>query len=209
MCDVVIIGRGGGAAEDLAAFNDERLARAIFACTVPTVSAVGHETDECIADLVADVRAPTPSAAAELCVPNGHDLISAAGGLLHRSHAYTYRAMRDARLDLESVVAHIDRQHPRARIARARQDVDAMASASRRSIDQLLETQRRRVDETTARAALLDPRDVLRRGYAIVSQRRQGCVRRITSASAARAAGNLELTFHDGTLRTSVDRDGT
>ncbi|MGH9174244.1 MAG: exodeoxyribonuclease VII large subunit, partial [Vicinamibacterales bacterium] len=95
-CDVIIIGRGGGAAEDLAAFNDERLARAIYACRAPVVSAVGHETDSCIADLVADVRAPTPSAAAELCVPNGRDVLAAAGFLVSQSRSIAVQAAREA-----------------------------------------------------------------------------------------------------------------
>ena len=203
-CDVIIVGRGGGAAEDLAPFSDERLARAIFACRVPVVSAVGHETDTCIADLVADVRAATPSAAAEMCVPNGRDLLAAAGYLITRARACATDQFRDSRDTFDSLVTCIERRNPRSRMDDARQDIDTLTAASRATIGRMLIDRRQHVDAATARATLLDPRDILRRGYAIVTTSNHSRDRRVTRAIDAAMQSNLTITFSDGAVRTSV-----
>jgi len=206
-CDVIIVGRGGGSAEDLAAFSDERVARAIFACTVPVVSAVGHETDICIADLVADVRAATPSAAAEMCVPNGTDLLATAGHLVTLARTSAVDAFRDHRAELDNVRHRIDRHHPRARIANARLDLDRLTSTTRSTVDNMLSDHRKTVATLTDRSRLLDPRDVLRRGYAIVTASDGSTPRRIVSASDARTEAALTLTFSDGSVQTRTTTD--
>lgn len=206
-CDVIIIGRGGGAAEDLACFSDERLARAIYCCRVPVVSAVGHETDTCIADLVADIRAPTPSAAAELCVPDGREMLARAGALVTQARSCAVQSTSDARSMLAATQSTIKRHSPRNHLDRARQDVDdAFESVSSRLADAMAE--RRLVIESAQRhAALLNPRDVLRRGYAIVSTT-DGCAeRRIASAADARASQYLVVSFADGRVGTTVTGD--
>ena len=202
-CDVIIVGRGGGAAEDLAAFNDERLARAIFACSVPIVSAVGHETDTCIADLVADVRASTPTAAAELCVPNGRDLLLGVGQLVIRARESAdavVRSKRDAFTGQQSVLR---RHHPRTRLATARQDVDVLHERARTAQQRAIEAWRSLVQAELDRATLLDPREVLRRGYAAVSTTHLP-PSRIRSADAARGNRRLRLTFADGEVDVDV-----
>jgi exodeoxyribonuclease VII large subunit len=203
-CDVIIVGRGGGAAEDLAAFNDERLARAIFACTVPVVSAVGHETDTCIADLVADVRAPTPSAAAELCVPNGRELLAAAGYLVTRARSEAVERFRDTRDEFDVLAARIDRRNPRSQIGDARQDIDALTASATSSIVDLLRNHRRTVETLATHASLLDPRDVLRRGFAIVTAVDGAGFRRVVTAASASQQRDLTITFSDGSVRTTV-----
>jgi exodeoxyribonuclease VII large subunit len=203
-CDVIIVGRGGGSAEDLAAFSDERLARAIFASRVPIVSAVGHETDTCIADLVADVRAPTPSAAAEMCVPNGRDLLAAAGYLVTRARTRTIELFRDASDSMSHLSTRIDRRDPRSRIGGARQDIDALTAISRSSIDRMLAERREQIAANSTRASLLDPRDILRRGYAIITTSIGATERRITRSLDAAAQPNLTITFSDGQVRTRV-----
>ena len=201
-CDVIIIGRGGGAAEDLAPFSDERLARAIFACRIPIVSAVGHETDTCIADLVADVRAPTPSAAAELCVPSGRDLLAAAGYLVTHARTQAIEQFRDTRDDVDTLTMRIDRQHPRSRLGDARQDIDALTSFRQVAVASMLHDRRKRVEAATTYATLLDPREILRRGYAIVSAPNGTSDRRITKAADASRQKNLTITFSDGSIHT-------
>jgi exodeoxyribonuclease VII large subunit len=203
-CDVIIIGRGGGAAEDLAAFSDERLARAIFACRVPVVSAVGHETDTCIADLVADVRAPTPSAAAEMCVPNGPDLLAAAGYLVTRARACAVDQFRDSRDSFDLLASQIDRRNPRSRIGDARQDIDALTASSRSTIDRMVADHRQLITSATSRAALLDPRDILRRGYAIVTTTNGTSQRRVSKAADAASHPDLTITFSDGPVHARV-----
>lgn len=203
-CDVIIVGRGGGAAEDLAPFSDERLARAIFACRVPVVSAVGHETDTCIADLVADVRAPTPSAAAEMCVPNGRDMLAVAGYLVTRARTSVIEQFRDTHDDLDALHTRIDRRHPRARLGDSRQDIDALTASCSAAIVTRLRDRRQRIDKLATHAALLDPRDVLRRGYAIVTTSNGAAGSRITNAADASGQTELTMTFSDGSVRARV-----
>ena len=142
--DLLIIGRGGGAREDLWAFNDERVARALAACPVPTISAVGHETDITICDLVADARAATPSAAAELAVPSRRETAARVAGLSHRLHA----AWR--------------RHHERAAEA-----LEGSGHAFTRAAETTVERRRARLVALAGRLEALSPLAVLARGYAV------------------------------------------
>src|SRR5579864_1069681 len=111
-CDVLIVARGGGSLEDLWAFNDERLARAIHACALPVISGVGHEIDFTIADLVADVRAPTPSGAAELVVPDRQELLNTLRGMAERLVQSGRRELRTASQLLRNLRHRLHRTHP-------------------------------------------------------------------------------------------------
>jgi exodeoxyribonuclease VII large subunit len=206
-CSVIIIGRGGGAAEDLACFNDERVARAIFGCRVPVVSAVGHETDTCIADLVADMRAPTPSAAAELCVPDGQALMGEAGLLVQQARTTAAATARSARESLTSVLLHLQRHHPRTLIDRGRLDIDDLREQAIDMLARTLEDRRTAVATVVQRAALLNPSDVLRRGYAVVSADTAIGPRRIASAAAAACHERLTVTFADGSIRVRTAQE--
>jgi exodeoxyribonuclease VII large subunit len=202
--DVIIIGRGGGSAEDLAAFNDERLARAIFGCTIPVVSAVGHETDTCIADLVADVRAATPSAAAELCVPDRAEILATVGHVVTRSRALAQESARRERTLLTDVSSTIRRLSPRERVDRGMQDLDALSLAAQQRIRALVQARRQALDASTATATLLDPRDILRRGYAIVTHLDGSNETRLSRARSAVTAGDIRVTFSDGSIDATV-----
>ncbi|HET7094821.1 MAG TPA: exodeoxyribonuclease VII large subunit [Thermomicrobiales bacterium] len=167
-CDIIIVARGGGSAEDLAAFNDERVVRAVFACRVPVVSGVGHETDWTLIDDVADVRAPTPSVAAELCVPDMTEL---------RVHIADRRLRLVRGLDRLSANEEQRLAHIRGRLRRAdpltriRDRQAAVAALLRRGGVQTHATLTRADAAVLARRSLLqalEPSAVLRRGYAVV-----------------------------------------
>jgi exodeoxyribonuclease VII large subunit len=188
--DVLIIGRGGGAATDLTAFNHERVVRTIARCPVPVISAVGHETDLSLADLAADARASTPTAAAELCVPDRHALADALGKERRRIDREIGHVLARAALDLdratealhargERAVAHGKSElhvlahrlaglHPRAQILRARGELDGLAHRLATSVRADVDAARGEFARLGAQLAALSPLAVLDRGYAMV-----------------------------------------
>lgn len=181
--DVVIIGRGGGANEDLAAFNDERVARAVAACTIPTISAVGHEVDVTLCDLVADLRAPTPSAAAEHAVPDIRQLRAAL-----RAAGASMRA---------ALVRNVDRRHRRAQALAARlRHASAIGIADRRT----------RVGRAGARLEALSPLATLARGYAVP---RDASGRTLRSAADFPPGTPFALLVADGTVHARAEGSGS
>jgi exodeoxyribonuclease VII large subunit len=177
--DVVIVGRGGGGREDLWAFNDERVARAVAACPMPTISAVGHEVDITICDLVADLRAPTPSAAAEHAVPLVDDLRADVD-------------IRAARL-LDAVAESLGASRERARGA---------ASGLRGATERLLDDSRSRMRHAAARLNDLSPLATLARGYAVARDARG---RTLSSAAAFEPGDPFELLLRDGSVRARTE----
>lgn len=164
--DVIIVGRGGGSLEDLWAFNEEPLARAIAGCPVPVVSAVGHEVDVTISDLVADVRAPTPSAAAETVVPDGAALLAQLRRTPERLGRGLRRAAHRRRAAVSDRLARLARAIER-RLVPARQSLDLGGQSLERRIRQRLERQRARVAGSAGRLEALSPLATLSRGYAV------------------------------------------
>lgn len=203
VCDVIILARGGGSAEDLAAFNDDGLARAMFAVSCPIVSAIGHETDVTIADHVADLRAPTPSAAAELCVPDRADLLDAVAMLVGQVRERCVSNLQGQRGELAVVRSDLRSYHPRTMIADQRRNTDRLLTTAQTAVRVQRERYQGTVQLHRERAALLDPRNVLRRGYAYVERvdPTDPANARVTTATDVRAGDRLTLTFHDGTTR--------
>jgi exodeoxyribonuclease VII large subunit len=144
-CDVLIIARGGGSLEDLLAFNDEAVARAIFACPIPTICGVGHETDVTIADFVADERAPTPSGAAERAVPDQAEYARALGVLQRRVVNATRRQMLALRQSLHQAERGLARSHPGTRLRQHAQRLDEIELRLHRSLKARLESSRVRL----------------------------------------------------------------
>ena len=199
--EVVIVARGGGSLEDLWTFNEEAVARAIAACAVPVISAIGHETDVTIADFVADLRAPTPSAAAEMVIPRRASLteqITAAGGRLER--ALRYRVARAIRrlheLGLDRTASLVAR-----RVGRAFQRVDDLDYRLRDWARARLAAARRRLEPLAGQLAQLSPLAVLERGYAIV-QNELGRI--IKDASEAPPGSMLHARLARGRLKARV-----
>jgi len=225
--DLVIVARGGGSIEDLWAFNEEVVVRAIAACSIPIISAVGHETDTGLSDYVADLRAPTPTAAAELAVPVRADLIATIQTLAARAERCARRYHERGRERLDALVRLLptrDRllgpQRQRAddagvrldlalerRIGRARSLLEREAGALRPAmLEQHWRAARDRLERTGRLLDSLNPDAPLARGYVRVEARPSGSA--ISTAAAARAAGTLTLRFIDGTVEARVERGG-
>ncbi|GIW15047.1 MAG: exodeoxyribonuclease 7 large subunit [Tepidiforma sp.] len=199
--DVILVVRGGGASEDLHAFNDERVARAIYASPYPVVTGVGHETDVTIADLVADVRAATPSAAAERATP---DIVAVRRNLevLDRAMASAVRqTAAGLAADVEAAAARLRRSAPR--VAELQGAVRELAQGMEGCIERQLQRERGRFETMAARLAALDPMATLRRGFAIV-QREGGRQPVVSSVRGVRAGDRLRVAVSDGAFWTEV-----
>lgn len=221
--DVIIVGRGGGSMEDLWAFNEEVVARAIAACAKPVISAVGHETDFTIADFVADVRAATPSAAAEIAVPEKNDLLMDVQSAADEVDSAMLRAISQRRMLLSRLQNRLSAHSPEARTARMRTSLQAaslrlntlMAAhiAKRRQrigtlpalLDMRMQSRitasRHRLEQAALRMKTSGPMETMQRGYAVVMKKGSA----IKSAADAQKGDRLTLVMADGRIAATVD----
>ncbi len=200
--DVIIAGRGGGSIEELWAFNEELVARAIFASGVPVVSAVGHETDTTIADFVADRRAPTPSAAAEIVSPDRADIAGRLRVAVGAMESTVRQQISGERTNLQNDVHRIERRAPD--IDRYRQMVDDAARRTQFATEKTHGAAVHAVGSFVWRLKALDPFATLDRGYAVVQ--RGATV--ISSVASARPGEALGVRVKDGTFGVRVDGSG-
>ena len=208
-CDVMLVGRGGGSIEDLWAFNEEIVARAIAASPIPVVSCVGHEVDFTISDFVADLRAPTPSAAAELTVPRLDQMKAEVDGMVARLAGALKSGQRLRRLALERAGASGALTAPQRMLIEPRRG--ALDAAERRltaAMPVRLERSRHRLDALAASLRALNPSSVMERGYAIV---RQG-ERIVTRTFGVDESVPLRVCLSDGELTADItavtEKDG-
>ncbi|MBK7249667.1 MAG: exodeoxyribonuclease VII large subunit [Gammaproteobacteria bacterium] len=201
-CDVLILARGGGSLEDLWAFNDERVARAIRASRVPVVSGIGHEVDFTIADFAADVRAPTPSGAAEIVVPESSTWLEALARHGQRLAVAMRRKLRDERTRFEGTELRLRRAHPGVQLAQRVQRLDDLEQ-------QLLRALRRRLESTAYRLQLAvrtlhtaSPLATLARGFAIVTRVADGTL--VTEAASLTPGEEIDARLARGSLRARV-----
>ncbi len=199
--DVIIVGRGGGSLEDLWAFNEEIVARAIYASAIPIVSAVGHEIDFSISDFVADLRAPTPSAAAELVVKDRNEIID-----ILRNFSYTIQNLVTSRLDSSSkrvraLVGSYSFNKPLDLFRQRRQFIDDLEHRIHRSMVHGAETARQRADSLSKRIQSVDPELTLKRGYTIVYH--GGKI--VPAASGVSEKDRISVRFHDGSAESVVE----
>lgn len=221
--DVLIVARGGGSIEDLWAFNEEIVVRAIAGSVIPVISAVGHETDTSLADFAADRRAPTPTAAAEMAVPVRAELAAFVAGLGERTAKCARRMQERGQERLDALLRHwperaellapqrqrvdeLGERLPRAlgaRLDRARGELGRASGALRPGLLNAIHARaKERLNALWRVAELAHPDRPLAKGYARITDRAGGT---LTSASAARAARRLRLVFHDGALDATVD----
>jgi len=200
--DVVIIARGGGSLEDLWAFNDERVARAVVASRAPVVSGVGHEVDFTITDFVADLRAPTPSAAAAAVVPDIHVLRTQLRDGLQALGAHISRRINGLRESWERERRLLRLHDPQKILAEQRQRVDDLMRRASSAWEHNSMLRRIRVNGYIPRLQALDPRSVLARGYAMVQDGLSGVM--ITSTQQTALGQELSIHLHDGSLGARV-----
>lgn len=199
--DVIIIGRGGGSIEDLWEFNDEGLARAVYNSDIPVISAVGHETDFTICDFVADMRAPTPSAAAELAVPDANELQYALSALKNRMFLNVSSGIADRRSRLEYLASKGVLKSPDEMLSNRSQRLDTAFSKMLSSYENRIGG--KKVEFISAATALskLDPMSVLMRGFAFVSDKNG---KNVYSSQALAKGDKINVRFHDGSAVCEV-----
>lgn len=199
--DVIIIGRGGGSIEDLWEFNDEGLARAVYNSEIPVISAVGHETDFTICDFVADMRAPTPSAAAELAVPDANELQYALSALKNRMFLNISSGIADRRSRLEYLTSKGALKSPDEMLSNRSQRLDTAFSKMLSSYENRIGG--KKVEFISAATALskLDPMSVLMRGFAFVSDKNG---KNVYSSQALAKGDEINVRFHDGSAVCEV-----
>ena len=199
--DVIIIGRGGGSIEDLWEFNDEGLARAVYNSEIPVISAVGQETDFTICDFVADMRAPTPSAAAELAVPDANELQYALSALKNRMFLNVSSGIADRRSRLEYLTSKGVLKSPDEMLSNRSQRLDTAFSKMLSSYENRIGG--KKVEFISAATALskLDPMSVLMRGFAFVSDKNG---KNVYSSQALEKGDKINVRFHDGSAVCEV-----
>lgn len=199
--DVIIVGRGGGSIEDLWAFNEETVARAIFSCHTPVISAVGHETDTTIADFVADLRAPTPSAAAELAVADVTAWLQALDEDALQLQRIMQRMIKDARSRLRECELRMRYAKPQQRLMQQKQRLDEYEERLRRAMQSLLEQTRHQLALIEERLRRFSPYEKLESGY--------GCIltedgRRIRSVSQVAPGEVVQIYLADGRMTARI-----
>ena len=199
--DVIIVGRGGGSIEDLWAFNEEKVARAIFECRTPIISAVGHETDFTIADFVADLRAPTPSAAAELAVADFRQILQNIAGLRDRIQKAMQRRAELGRAQLMQYQMRVQYLNPEAKLRDNRQRLADLDELLRRAMKNRIAEERHMLGIYLERYRGLSPLYKLNQGYSFVSDREGNG---IISTKQVHSGDLLEISVTDGVIEAEV-----
>jgi exodeoxyribonuclease VII large subunit len=199
--DVILLARGGGSIEDLWAFNEERVARAIAASAAPVISGVGHETDFTIADFVSDLRAPTPTAAAELATPNRSELQSITLDLQNRIQRATLNRLSAWRQGFDHLRSALSLRSPARRLRSNRQRLDELQRHLSTLLDHRLALQQARLSTLDKSFAALNPLSILKRGYALVARPDGELVR---SVRQVQPGDTLKIRLHDGSFPARV-----
>jgi exodeoxyribonuclease VII large subunit len=193
--DVILLARGGGSIEDLWAFNDERVVRAVAMSTVPIICGVGHETDFTLCDFAADLRAPTPTAAAELATQiTMVDLRATISNLQSRLTSATLSLIVEQRSALSSLAAQLRYVSPERQIQSGRQHVDELTRRARSSLFHHMQLQSAHIQGMQRRLEALNPMAVLARGYAVVTRKDDGSV----VSRVAQAGDEMKVRVSDG-----------
>lgn len=198
--DVLIVGRGGGSMEDLWCFNDEKVAYAIYNCTIPVISAVGHEVDFSISDFVADLRAPTPSAAAELCAPDISVIYDKLENLNYLLNRHIVLKINGEREKLKSCYTRLLSNSPSNRINLLEQRLENGKTRLNSVIDSIISENEHRAVNAVTKLEALSPLKVMTRGYSITKHNG----RIVTKAKGLKKGDLLDTSFSDGSITAEV-----
>ena len=201
-CDVLIVGRGGGSIEDLWAFNEEIVARAVFNCKIPVISAVGHETDFTICDFVSDLRAPTPSAAAELAVPDYREVLYYADKTLDGMAAIIHQLIGDYEYRLLHQKLKLENNSPQKVLQLYTQCVDACSTSINAAMFKKIDAYSSVLSLYALSLESASPLKTLSRGYAIVKDDMGTTVKK---AAELKLGSDIEIVFQDSTARCTVN----
>ena len=199
-CDVIIIGRGGGSIEDLWAFNDERVVRSVANSSIPVISAVGHETDFTLCDFASDLRAPTPSAAAELAVPDIDEMRVRLDELLNRVDSAMQRNINIKRERFSNIANRLELMSPIGRLTIEKKDFSQKCVALEQGIQNVLQKKRERLSLVSAKLTAINPLAVLSRGYSY--SQKNGAV--ISSVSQISSGDEIDIRFADGSASARI-----
>ena len=201
-CDVIIVGRGGGSSEDLSAFNTEKTARAVYDCKVPVISAVGHEIDYTVTDLAADMRAPTPSAAAELAAPD-ISVIAGRIDVLERRIAASANALLNRSEDkLRACELRLNAQSPEKRLENISDRLDSLTKRQMLAFGSYISRQDGRLGECIARLESLSPLKVMARGYSLVYSGEK----LVRSSNEINVGDTVRLRFSEGEAEAVITK---
>ncbi len=202
LADLLIVGRGGGSIEDLWAFNDETVARAIYHSAIPIISAVGHEPDVTISDYVADVRAATPSNGAELAVPDQDNLRQILDSMLSAMHASVSKQLKSARQHLSVLSSRPVLQNPNQHIYQRKQALAYTFAKLQSAQNRTVSLHRQRFTALTAKLDAMSPLKVLTRGYAIIQDDKNNVIRMKEQVA---SGDHIHIRLQDGTLSATID----
>lgn len=200
-CDVLIVGRGGGSMEDLWAFNEPPVAEAIHACSIPVISAVGHETDFSVSDFVADLRAPTPSAAAELAVPESARLTASLDDLGTRLSNALASGVRSKRGKLDLLWSESAHMRTERAVFDARQSIESLWQTAEQCVEGQLQTERQRTQSLEEHLLAYSPQKTLARGFALVYD---DADRLLTDAKSVKAGDAITVRLQNGRIHAAV-----
>jgi exodeoxyribonuclease VII large subunit len=201
-CDVLILTRGGGSLEDLWAFNDERVARAIHRCAIPVVTGIGHEIDFTIADFVADLRAPTPSGAAELVAPDGRAWQHKLSQLGSRFAAGMRRQLQHEHTRFAALMRRLQQAHPGVRLSHYSQRLDELEGRLQFALQAGLAAHIARLDSAARALQGVSPLATLGRGFAVITRSADGAL--VTASGQLSVGETFDATLAQGSLHAVV-----
>jgi exodeoxyribonuclease VII large subunit len=199
--DVIIVARGGGSIEELWAFNDERVARAVFASRIPIITGVGHETDYTIVDYIADMRAPTPSAAAELVAPDLNELRQEISALRDSLAVSIENQLDQRRNKVDDIKYRLQMASPLQRLSELRQQISTIQKQANLNLKHTILLHKAEIRSIEGRLVALNPKQILARGYAIVTDETAQVV---TSVEKVQAGNELRIQVSDGQFKVRI-----